>query len=451
MATPAQINANRANAQKSTGPRSAEGKSASRFNALKHGIDAASIVIPGEDPADYDALAAAYHHDFRPESASETFHVDTMLRADWQKRRLQRVEADLHRTILAELPAPPSPPPSSPTPPPPNSSPACSARSPPSNAPGTAPIPNSAAPASRPKPPRTRPWIVTSTACSVPAPELASLHQSANTTSRPQPAPASTPNWPPTDEKTGRPCILRRLICPCAAVVNRDPIGNRPGQAARTVLLRQQHAEQGLGGAVELLLACGARSPPAAPGPGACSGTATSRPCAISACIVRAGRMLMPEPSATASLIIWILSKCIARLTSMPCARKKRSSSRRMRRSSSKPMKSWPLRSAGIDFRAGGQRVGGRHRHLHLLLAPRNRRDLAARFRIAHQAQVRRIVAHRVVDLVRTHVLHVQLRGGISRGEFLLQPGHLGKAHRSRSRPRAPCPPPRPSAIPARG
>src|SRR5678809_1138490 len=90
MATPAQINANRANAQKSTGPRSVEGKSASRFNALKHGIDAASIVIPGEDPADYDALVTAYHRDFRPQSPSETFHVDTMLRADWQKRRLQR-------------------------------------------------------------------------------------------------------------------------------------------------------------------------------------------------------------------------------------------------------------------------------------------------------------------------------------------------------------------------
>src|SRR5674476_1248347 len=89
MATPAQITANRANAQKSTGPRSAEGKSVSRFNALKHGMDAASIVIPGEDPAGYEALAAHYHGEFRPESPSEIFHVDTMLRADWQKRRLQ--------------------------------------------------------------------------------------------------------------------------------------------------------------------------------------------------------------------------------------------------------------------------------------------------------------------------------------------------------------------------
>jgi hypothetical protein len=104
MATPAQVTANRANAQKSTGPRSLAGKSASRFNALKHGMDAASIVIPGEDPDDYAALAAHYHHDFRPQSSSESFHVDTMLRADWQKRRLLRVEADLHRTLLAESP-----------------------------------------------------------------------------------------------------------------------------------------------------------------------------------------------------------------------------------------------------------------------------------------------------------------------------------------------------------
>ena len=36
MATPAQITANRLNAQRSTGPRSEEGKAASRFNALKH-------------------------------------------------------------------------------------------------------------------------------------------------------------------------------------------------------------------------------------------------------------------------------------------------------------------------------------------------------------------------------------------------------------------------------
>ena len=102
MATPAQITANRVNAQKSTGPRSREGKSASSFNALKHGLDAQSVIIPGEDPAEYDALVDHYHREFRPESPSATFHVNAMIRADWHKRRLQRVEAQLYRTLFAE-------------------------------------------------------------------------------------------------------------------------------------------------------------------------------------------------------------------------------------------------------------------------------------------------------------------------------------------------------------
>ena len=95
MATAAQIAANRLNAQKSTGPRTPEGKSAARFNALKHGMDAATIVIPGEDPDAYDALAADYYQRFRPQSPIEEFHVDTLIRSDWQKRRLQRAEAKL--------------------------------------------------------------------------------------------------------------------------------------------------------------------------------------------------------------------------------------------------------------------------------------------------------------------------------------------------------------------
>jgi hypothetical protein len=72
MATAAQIAAHRLNAQKSTGPRTPEGKAASSFNALKHGMDAASIVIPGEDPAEYDTLASDYHRQFHPQSPSST-------------------------------------------------------------------------------------------------------------------------------------------------------------------------------------------------------------------------------------------------------------------------------------------------------------------------------------------------------------------------------------------
>jgi len=102
MATAAQIAANRANAQQSTGPRSVEGKAASSMNALKHGADAKSPVIPGEDPEQYDRLAAEYRRDIAPGTALESFQVDTLIRADWERRRLKRIEANCYRELLAE-------------------------------------------------------------------------------------------------------------------------------------------------------------------------------------------------------------------------------------------------------------------------------------------------------------------------------------------------------------
>ncbi|MFO0887832.1 MAG: hypothetical protein U0790_01670 [Isosphaeraceae bacterium] len=41
MTSPARIEANRRNAQRSTGPRTEAGKDKVRLNALKHGLDAA--------------------------------------------------------------------------------------------------------------------------------------------------------------------------------------------------------------------------------------------------------------------------------------------------------------------------------------------------------------------------------------------------------------------------
>jgi len=104
MATPAQLSANRANAQRSTGPRSAEGKSVSRFNALKHGVDAASITLPGEDPAAYQAFADSYDRAYPLHTVMHRFLIDSLIRADWHKHRLQRLEADLIRKLLDETP-----------------------------------------------------------------------------------------------------------------------------------------------------------------------------------------------------------------------------------------------------------------------------------------------------------------------------------------------------------
>jgi len=95
MPTEAQINANRLNAQKSTGPKSPEGKAASSLNALKSGIDAWSHIIPGEDPAELEALTAAFQLHYRPAGPTELSLVDTLVSTEWIQRRLRRIEAQL--------------------------------------------------------------------------------------------------------------------------------------------------------------------------------------------------------------------------------------------------------------------------------------------------------------------------------------------------------------------
>jgi hypothetical protein len=95
MATAAQINANRLNAQKSTGPRTAEGKATSSQNAFKSGIDAQSQIAPGDNPADLLQLQSDYFAQFKPQTPEERFHVDSLIRNEWTLRRLFRVEAQM--------------------------------------------------------------------------------------------------------------------------------------------------------------------------------------------------------------------------------------------------------------------------------------------------------------------------------------------------------------------
>jgi hypothetical protein len=61
MATQKQIDANRRNAELSTGPQTPEGKQVASLNALQSGIYAESTVIPGEDPTELLALVAEYY------------------------------------------------------------------------------------------------------------------------------------------------------------------------------------------------------------------------------------------------------------------------------------------------------------------------------------------------------------------------------------------------------
>ena len=96
MATLKQIAANRRNAQRSTGPRTPEGKSASSRNSFRTGIYAAAeAVLPAEDPEALAALAAEYHAHYQPQSPAERCLVDSLVSDEWLLRRFRRIEGEL--------------------------------------------------------------------------------------------------------------------------------------------------------------------------------------------------------------------------------------------------------------------------------------------------------------------------------------------------------------------
>ncbi len=95
MVSDKQLQANRLNAKKSTGPRTLRGKAVSRFNALYHGIYASQEVIPGEDHVDLQNLATLYTLRWDPQLPEERCLVDTLTACEWQLRRCRRVDAAL--------------------------------------------------------------------------------------------------------------------------------------------------------------------------------------------------------------------------------------------------------------------------------------------------------------------------------------------------------------------
>jgi hypothetical protein len=101
MATIKQIQANRLNSQKSTGPRSVEGKLRSSQNALKSGIDAESLLILGEDRAALETLTQEYLDRFHPTTPEQRHFVDILIRDDWQLRRLAKVDTQVWERELA--------------------------------------------------------------------------------------------------------------------------------------------------------------------------------------------------------------------------------------------------------------------------------------------------------------------------------------------------------------
>jgi len=92
MSTEAQIIANRRNAQKSTGPRTSEGKAAVSQNAVKHGFSARQAVISSESQADFDLYRDQLLAELDPASPMESMLAERIVTLSWRLKRASRIQ-----------------------------------------------------------------------------------------------------------------------------------------------------------------------------------------------------------------------------------------------------------------------------------------------------------------------------------------------------------------------
>ena len=89
------LQANRANAQKSTGPKSKDGKAKVALNATRHGLRSQQIVLPGEDPAAFDQMIATWMDDWKPPTDARRLLVEQAVAHAWRfASRCLKVERD---------------------------------------------------------------------------------------------------------------------------------------------------------------------------------------------------------------------------------------------------------------------------------------------------------------------------------------------------------------------
>jgi hypothetical protein len=97
VATDLQIEANRRNAQLSTGPKTMRGKEASRMNALKHGLTAQQVTLFDERAEDFEAFHAELLGALAPQGTVELALAERAVLCAWRLRRVYRIETGLFR------------------------------------------------------------------------------------------------------------------------------------------------------------------------------------------------------------------------------------------------------------------------------------------------------------------------------------------------------------------
>jgi hypothetical protein len=95
MTSPSQIEANRANAEHSTGPATAAGKAAVRFNATRHGLTSQVACMRWEDRAAFDKFCAAMVAEYKPEGVVETQLAQAIAEDNWRLNRARAIEHNI--------------------------------------------------------------------------------------------------------------------------------------------------------------------------------------------------------------------------------------------------------------------------------------------------------------------------------------------------------------------
>jgi hypothetical protein len=110
MSTPNRAEINRENAQHSTGPKTAEGKSRSSLNALRHGLTGQIVVMPTEDLQAYQLHLESFTDEYHPKGATEAHLVQALADTSWRLNRVAALETNLltlgvtHEAPLTDAP-----------------------------------------------------------------------------------------------------------------------------------------------------------------------------------------------------------------------------------------------------------------------------------------------------------------------------------------------------------
>jgi hypothetical protein len=97
-----QQQANRQNAQKSTGPKTPEGREAVRFNALTYGLRTRETILERENAREYSELWDELDAEWQPHTRTDRIYLETMVTSQWLLKRIAESEQQIYTIANVE-------------------------------------------------------------------------------------------------------------------------------------------------------------------------------------------------------------------------------------------------------------------------------------------------------------------------------------------------------------